>query len=127
MLPEIDVLDICTPPSSHQQYILAAARAGKHVIVEKPLTGFYGSPEKTSKREMLDAVVQSGRGDRRRYAARVLRSATRRISFTRLRCRRSGRSSKNRGRRSYGCRARNRTTAPTRRFTGSGACRAAGR
>src|SRR5579872_2063488 len=61
MLPEIDVLDICTPPSSHQQYILAAARAGKHVIVEKPLTGFYGSPEKTGKREMLDAVVASGR------------------------------------------------------------------
>ena len=60
MLPEIDVLDICTPPSSHQQYMLAAARAGKHVIVEKPLTGFYGSPEKTSKREMLDAVVESG-------------------------------------------------------------------
>src|SRR5579864_7404238 len=61
MLPEIDVLDICTPPSSHQQYILAAARAGKHVIVEKPLTGFYGSPEKTNKREMLDAVVGAGR------------------------------------------------------------------
>ena len=61
MLPEIDVLDICTPPSSHQQYILAAARAGKHVIVEKPLTGFYGSPEKTGKREMLYAVVTAGR------------------------------------------------------------------
>src|SRR6266404_2864608 len=61
MLPEIDVLDICTPPSSHQQYMLAAARAGKHVIVEKPLTGFYGSPEKTGKRAMLEAVVEAGR------------------------------------------------------------------
>jgi predicted dehydrogenase len=61
MLPEIDILDICTPPSSHQQYILAAARAGKHVIVEKPLTGFYGSPETTSKQAMLDAVAASGR------------------------------------------------------------------
>ena len=61
MLPEIDVLDICTPPNSHQEYILAAARAGKHVIVEKPLTGFYGSPEKTGKREMLEAVVEAGR------------------------------------------------------------------
>ncbi len=40
MLPEIDVLDICTPPSSHGQYILEAAAAGKHVIVEKPFTGF---------------------------------------------------------------------------------------
>src|SRR5579863_2657378 len=61
MLPEIDVLDICTPPSSHQQYILAAARANKHVIVEKPLTGFYGSPETTGKRAMMDAVVKAGR------------------------------------------------------------------
>lgn len=60
MLPEIDVLDICTPPSSHQEYIFAAARAGKHVIVEKPLTGFYGSPEKTSKRAMLEAVAATG-------------------------------------------------------------------
>src|ERR1700704_4339228 len=52
MLPEIDVLDICTPPSSHSQYILEAAAAGKHVIVEKPLTGFYGSPEHYDKRPM---------------------------------------------------------------------------
>src|SRR6266850_6075301 len=57
MLPEIDVLDICTPPSSHGQYILEAAAAGKHVIVEKPFTGFYGSPECYNKRQMLDEVV----------------------------------------------------------------------
>jgi predicted dehydrogenase len=61
MLPEIDVLDICTPPSSHQQYMVAAARAGKHIIVEKPLTGFYGSPEKTGKRAMLAGVLEAGR------------------------------------------------------------------
>src|SRR6266571_5556164 len=52
MLPEIDVLDICTPPSSHGQYILQSAAAGRHVIVEKRLTGFYGSPERYNKREM---------------------------------------------------------------------------
>ncbi len=61
MLPEIDVLDICTPPSSHRQYILEAAAAGKHVIVEKPLTGFYGSPGHYTKRQMLDAVVDDAR------------------------------------------------------------------
>src|SRR5438128_2516751 len=61
MLPEIDVLDICTPPSSHREYILAAAEAGKHVIVEKPLTGFYGSPERFDKRQMLAAVVEETR------------------------------------------------------------------
>src|SRR5216684_3816997 len=57
MLPEIDVLDICTPPSSHGEYIIEAAAAGKHVIVEKPFTGFYGSPERYDKRLMLDEVV----------------------------------------------------------------------
>ncbi|MBM3814776.1 MAG: Gfo/Idh/MocA family oxidoreductase [Acidimicrobiia bacterium] len=56
MLPDIDVLDICTPPSSHADYILAAVRAGKHVIVEKPLTGFFGSPEANSKQAMLESV-----------------------------------------------------------------------
>jgi predicted dehydrogenase len=44
MLPDIDVLDICTPPSSHAAYIRMAAAAGKHVIVEKPFHGFFGSP-----------------------------------------------------------------------------------
>jgi predicted dehydrogenase len=57
MLPEIDVLDICTPPSSHREYMLAAAAAGKHVIVEKPFTGFFGSPREFTKRHMLDGVV----------------------------------------------------------------------
>jgi predicted dehydrogenase len=58
MLPEIDVLDICTPPSSHREYMMAAAAAGKHVIVEKPFTGFFGSPAEFSKRQMLDGVVK---------------------------------------------------------------------
>ena len=57
MLNEIDVLDVCTPPSSHTGYILAAAKAGVHLIVEKPLTGFFGSPETNAKTFMLAAVV----------------------------------------------------------------------
>src|SRR5258706_3095637 len=56
MLPEIDLLDVCTPPSSHSQYILEAAAAGKHVIVEKPFTGFFSSPQTNDKRSMLAAV-----------------------------------------------------------------------
>ncbi len=42
--PEIDVIDILTPPVLHQSMILEALRAGKHVICEKPLTGFFGTP-----------------------------------------------------------------------------------
>lgn len=35
--PELDVVSIATPSGAHLEPALAAARAGKHVIVEKPL------------------------------------------------------------------------------------------
>ncbi len=39
--PEIDVVDICTPPSLHVSMIKDALNAGKHVICEKPLAGYF--------------------------------------------------------------------------------------
>jgi predicted dehydrogenase len=35
--PDIDAIDICTPNALHAPIAIAAARAGKHVIVEKPM------------------------------------------------------------------------------------------
>jgi predicted dehydrogenase len=35
--PEIQVVTICTPSGSHMEPAVAAAKAGKHVLVEKPL------------------------------------------------------------------------------------------
>lgn len=40
--PDIDVIDICTPPMLHKEQIIAALKAGKHVICEKPLIGYFG-------------------------------------------------------------------------------------
>ena len=40
--PEIDVIDIVTPPFAHIPMAIQAMRAGKHVICEKPLTGYFG-------------------------------------------------------------------------------------
>jgi predicted dehydrogenase len=40
--PAIDVVDICTPPLLHAEMIVGAMRAGKHVICEKPFTGYFG-------------------------------------------------------------------------------------
>src|SRR5690625_348528 len=34
---EIDVIDICLPTHLHEEYVVKAARAGKHIICEKPL------------------------------------------------------------------------------------------
>ncbi len=37
MLPDVDVVDICSPTHLHHEMALRAAAAGKHVICEKPL------------------------------------------------------------------------------------------
>lgn len=41
---DIDVIDICTPPATHHEIAIRAAEAGKHIIMEKPLTGYFGNP-----------------------------------------------------------------------------------
>ena len=38
--PEIDVIDIVLPPFLHARIAMEAMEAGKHVICEKPLTGY---------------------------------------------------------------------------------------
>lgn len=42
--PEVDVVILCTPPSLHAGMVLETLRAGKHVVCEKPLTGYFGQP-----------------------------------------------------------------------------------
>lgn len=53
--PEVDVVYVATPPSSHKPYVLAAAAAGKHVLVEKPM-GMSAEED----REMVAACEQAG-------------------------------------------------------------------
>ena len=38
----IDLVDVCAPNYLHVPLVEAAAAAGKHVAVEKPLTGYFG-------------------------------------------------------------------------------------
>lgn len=54
---EIDVIDICTPPYTHKDMIIAALKANKHVICEKPLCGFFGNGA-TDKTVMYDTVLR---------------------------------------------------------------------
>jgi predicted dehydrogenase len=37
--PDVDIIDLCTPPHLHFQQIQGALEAGKHVVCEKPLVG----------------------------------------------------------------------------------------
>ncbi len=52
---DIDVVDICTPNNVHAEIAIAAAKAGKHIICEKPLAR--GGEEAKA---MLDAVKKAG-------------------------------------------------------------------
>lgn len=54
--PDIDVVDICTPPDSHYELCAAALRAGKHVVCEKPLFGSLAEVDR-----MAGLVRASGR------------------------------------------------------------------
>src|ERR1700682_4794702 len=47
MLPHVDVVDICSPPATHEPAALEAIEAGKHVFVEKPFTGAFGPSRDT--------------------------------------------------------------------------------
>ena len=38
-----DVIDLCSPPSTHEALAVEALRRGRHIIVEKPFTGFFGT------------------------------------------------------------------------------------
>jgi predicted dehydrogenase len=66
LVEQVDLLDVCSPPLAHEANIVAAARAGKHVVCEKPLTGYFGPPgdksfrgNRAAKEPMLAAVRES--------------------------------------------------------------------
>ncbi|MBR2688885.1 MAG: Gfo/Idh/MocA family oxidoreductase [Aquamicrobium sp.] len=67
-MDDIDIIDICTPPGTHLAQVMAALRAGKHVICEKPLVGSLSqidtviAQEKVS-RGLLMPVMQYRFGD----------------------------------------------------------------
>jgi predicted dehydrogenase len=64
---ELDVVDLVVPNHVHTAHAIAAAEAGKHLIIEKPLTGYFGEPDTPEgesvgktipKQHMLDRVVE---------------------------------------------------------------------
>ncbi|MFU1796335.1 Gfo/Idh/MocA family protein [Paenibacillus azoreducens] len=64
--PEIDVIDICTPPYVHEDMVIRTIKAGKHVICEKPLSGYFGDEDdvdpiglNVSKEVMYEKLLKS--------------------------------------------------------------------
>src|SRR6185436_11987972 len=65
--PEIDAVVLATPNSLHMKQVIQAAKAGKHVFVEKPMTLTRKSAEKAVE-ACRHAGVTLGIGFSRRYA-----------------------------------------------------------
>jgi predicted dehydrogenase len=63
----VDVVDFCTPPSTHVPLGVQALQRGKHVIIEKPFTGYYGPDtndfqgDTFPKQQMLDEAMANCR------------------------------------------------------------------
>jgi len=63
---EVDAVDLAVPNYLHAPFIIQAAKAGKHVFCEKPLTGYFGEADtppdtlvgNTSKRRMLEVALR---------------------------------------------------------------------
>jgi predicted dehydrogenase len=73
---DIDVVDLCVPPALHHDFAIRAADAGKHIIMEKPLTGYFGAdgdPEPIGKR-----VPRARMREGARTNAEAVREAVRR-------------------------------------------------
>ena len=60
-----DVVHVCTPPATHESIVIAALEQNKHVIVEKPFTGYFGNGDSSfngdrfSREEGLRCAVES--------------------------------------------------------------------
>ncbi|NWJ51000.1 MAG: Gfo/Idh/MocA family oxidoreductase [Bacteroidetes bacterium] len=52
---DVDLIDICTPNHLHMPVAIAAAKAGKHILCEKPMAN-----NADDARRMLDAVEEAG-------------------------------------------------------------------
>lgn len=44
---DVQIVDLCVPNHLHKPMAVEAAQAGKHIICEKPLTGFFGNGQET--------------------------------------------------------------------------------
>ncbi len=52
--PDIDVVCLCVPNALHAEISIAAAKAGKHIICEKPMTGAFGPSSLTGSERARD-------------------------------------------------------------------------
>ena len=56
---DIDVVDLCVTTNLHHTMAIDAAYAGKHVISENPLTGYFGEAKTVSRQIMMEEALKN--------------------------------------------------------------------
>jgi predicted dehydrogenase len=56
---DIQVVDLCVATDLHHTIAIHAAEAGKHIICEKPLTGYFGEGGKVSHQLMMEEALSN--------------------------------------------------------------------
>ena len=56
---DIQVIDLCVTTNLHHTMAIDAANAGKHIICEKPLTGFFGDGKTISRKIMMEEALKN--------------------------------------------------------------------
>jgi UDP-N-acetyl-2-amino-2-deoxyglucuronate dehydrogenase len=80
-MPDIDAVAICTPSGQHADMVVAALKAGKHVVVEKPLD---------ISLEAAHRVAAAERDSDRRVTVISQHRSTPRAGWSTARCPRAG-------------------------------------
>lgn len=57
--PAVEVVDVCATTDVHHEIAIAAARAGRHLIVEKPLTGYFGEATDPAEKMLETALANA--------------------------------------------------------------------
>jgi predicted dehydrogenase len=68
--PEVNAIYVATPPSSHEEYVMAAINAGKPVYVEKPMANDYAAARQmadTASAKNIKLVVAHYRREQPRF------------------------------------------------------------
>jgi predicted dehydrogenase len=69
---DVDLVDVCTPPTSHHEITMAALAANKHVLCEKPFAIDAGQAEAMRDKALESGVVHAVNHEMRYQPVRVL-------------------------------------------------------
>jgi predicted dehydrogenase len=62
---DIQAVDLCLTTDLHHSMVIEAANAGKHILCEKPLTGYFGEAKSVSFQSMMEEALRNASAARK--------------------------------------------------------------